>query len=39
VAVLLGQQVQAAYGRGRQVRAAINAATTAEEVEAVTWEP
>lgn len=37
VALLLAQQIQIAYDRGRQVRAAIEAATTAQEVQAVSW--
>jgi hypothetical protein len=37
VALALANQVQGAYARGRAVRAAIYAATTAAAVEAVTW--
>lgn len=37
VALLLANQVKAAYARGRVVRAEIEAATTAAEVAAVTW--
>lgn len=38
VALLLAGQIQAAFNRGREVRAAIDTATTVAEVEAVTWE-
>lgn len=37
VALLLAAQVQAAYARGRVVRAAIDAATTSAQVQAITW--
>jgi hypothetical protein len=37
VALLLAEQIQAAYQRGRVVRAAIDAATTAQELAAITW--
>jgi len=37
IGLLLGQKVQAAYVRSQACRAAINAATTKEEVEAVVW--
>lgn len=37
VGLLLGAKVQAAHARGREVRAAIDAAATAEQVEAVAW--
>lgn len=37
VGLLLGAKVQAAHARGRVVRAAIDAATTPAEVEAVSW--
>lgn len=37
VGLLLGQQVQTAYGVGRTLRAQIDSATTAEEVGAVVW--
>lgn len=37
VGLLLGQQVQGAYNTGRVLRGAIDAATTAEEVEAIAW--
>lgn len=37
VALTLASQVQGAYARGRQVRVAIAAATTREELDAVQW--
>jgi hypothetical protein len=37
VALLLAAQIQQAYSRGRQVRAAIDAATTTAQVAAITW--
>jgi hypothetical protein len=37
VGLLLGAKVQAAHARGRDVRAAIDAATTPAQVDAVTW--
>lgn len=37
VALLLAAQIQAGYTRGREVRVAIYAATTAEEVAAIAW--
>lgn len=37
VAMLLASQIQTAYAHGRVVRAMIEAATTAEEVAAITW--
>ena len=37
IGLLLGQQAEAAFTRGRAVRAAINAAATAVEVEAIKW--
>lgn len=37
VGLLLGQKVQAAYTRARDLRAQIEAATTAAEIEAVEW--
>lgn len=37
VALLLASQVQTAYARGRTVRAAIQACTTAAQVAAITW--
>lgn len=37
VGLLLGQKVQEAHAHARTLRAAIDAATTVEEVEAVSW--
>lgn len=37
VGLLLGQKTQAAYAHARELRALIDAATTKEEVEAITW--
>lgn len=37
VAMLLASQIQTAYANGRVVRSMIEAATTAEEVAAITW--
>lgn len=37
VGLLLGQKVQTAFGRARQLRLLIEAATTRAEVEAVQW--
>lgn len=39
VALLLAAQIQAAYARGRVVRAAIDAASSGAELDAVSWQP
>lgn len=39
VALLLAAQIKAAFARGREVRAAIAAATTPDAVLAITWSP
>lgn len=38
VALLLAAQIQTAYARGREVRSAIDAATTDAQLQAITWE-
>ena len=37
VGLLLGQKIQAAHARARELRAQIDAATTKQEIEAITW--